>query len=113
MDSILTSVKILCGGITADNAAFDDEIIMYINSVFFGLWQLKVGPEKVFKVTGVTETWDEFLPEDDELSEVVKIYVGSKVRHRFDPPTNSNVMNALLETIKECEWRINETAELK
>lgn len=113
MDSILVSVKKLCGGITADNKAFDEEIIMYINSVFFGLWQLKVGTEKVFRISDASSTWDEFLPEDDPLFEVVKTYVGSKVRHRFDPPTNANVMNALLETIKECEWRINETAELK
>lgn len=113
MDSILVSVKVLCGGIAADNNAFDDEIIMYTNSVFFGLWQLKVGPEKVFRITGTSETWDEFLPEDDNLFEVVKTFVGSKVRLRFDPPTNTNVMNALTETIKECEWRINESAELK
>lgn len=111
MDSILDSVKSLCGGITADNTAFDDEIIMYINSIFFILWQLKIGPENVFTISDSVYTWDEFLSEDDPLLGTVKIYVGSKVRHRFDPPTNTNVMQALLETIRECEWRINETAE--
>lgn len=113
MDSILDSVKKLCGGITSDNKAFDEEIIMYINSIFFGLWQLKVGPEKVFSISNGEAKWSEFLPVDDDLHNVVKVYVGSKVRYRFDPPTNTNVMNALTETIRECEWRINETAELQ
>ena len=113
MDSILNSVKRLCNGITADNNAFDDDIIMYINSIFFNLWQLKIGPETVFSISNKDTTWDKFLSEDDPLFGTVKIYVGSKVRHRFDPPTNTNVMNALNETIRECEWRMNETAELK
>jgi hypothetical protein len=113
MDSILNSVKRLCNGITADNTAFDDDIIMYINSIFFNLWQLKIGPDTVFSISDSGTTWDEFLPEDDPLFGTVKIYVGSKVRHRFDPPTNTNVMNALNETIRECEWRMNEEAELR
>lgn len=113
MESILTSVKKLCGGIREENTSFDDEIIMYINSIFLTLNQLKVGTDKVFRIEDDSACWSDFISEDDPVFEICKVYVGSKVRLRFDPPTNSSVMQALTETIKECEWRINEQTELK
>ena len=113
MDSILTATKKLCGGITEDVNGFDDELIMYINGLFFDLYQLGIGPSKVFRIEDDSTTWSEFLPEDDNLHDICKIYVGSKVRLRFDPPANSNVMQALTNTINECEWRMFIEAETR
>ena len=107
MESILTSVKRLCGGISEDNTGFDDELVIYINSVFFNLWQMGIGPDKVFKIEDNSTEWAEFLPVDDNMHETCKLYVGSKARLRFDPPTNSSTMQALKETIAECEWRLS------
>ena len=111
MESILTSIKKLCGGITEDVTSFDDELIMYINGLFFDLYQLGIGPDKIFRIEDADTTWAEFLPENDRLHDICKIFVGSKVRLRFDPPANSNVMKALEDTIRECEWRMYIEAE--
>ena len=45
MESILTSIKKLLG-IPEDYTAFDDQIIIHINSVFMILNQLGVGPSE-------------------------------------------------------------------
>lgn len=111
MDSILLSTKKLCNGIDPDNKDFDDEIIMFINSVFMTLNQIGIGPTKVFRITDETTTWDEFLSEDDPYFEACKVYMGAKVKLQFDPPTNSTVMQSLVETIREYEWRLNAAAE--
>ena len=111
MDSILLSTKKLCNGIDPDNKDFDDEIIMFINSVFMTLNQIGIGPIKVFRITDETTTWDEFLSEDDPYFETCKVYMGAKVKLQFDPPTNSTVMQSLVETIREYEWRLNAAAE--
>ena len=47
MESILTSIKKLLG-IPEDYTAFDDQIIIHINSVFMILNQLGVGPKDGF-----------------------------------------------------------------
>lgn len=113
MDSILTSTKKLCGGIAKDVTSFDDELILFINSIFFDLYQMGIGPKKVFRIADANTLWEEFVPEDDPLHEICKTYVGSKTRLRFDPPANSNVMQALKDTINECEWRMYIDAETR
>lgn len=106
MDSILTSVKLKCG-LTAEETHFDDELIMDINSVFMILMQLGVGPAEGFSITGDQETWDQFLPVDQNL-EGVKTYMAMKVKLMFD---NSTMSSSLIEvynrSISEFEWRLN------
>lgn len=106
MESILTSTKKLAG-VMKDYEHFDDDFIMYINSVFMGLKQLGVGPSGGFVVTDESDTWHDFIPDDKDkvLRESVKSYVGAKVRLQFDPPSNSSHLEALRQTIDEFEWR--------
>ena len=104
MDSILNSIKKLLG-ITEDYKHFDPDIIIHINSVFFTLNQLGVGPEDPFIIEDESATWDEFSPDGDV--EAVKSYVGLKVKLLFDPPTHGSLMSAIQEQIKEYEWRLN------
>ena len=110
MDSILTSIKKLLG-ITAEYKQFDPDLIIHINSVFLTLKQLGVGPEKVFAITGEYETWDQFLPEDNPNFEAVKSYMHIKVKLLFDPPLNSAIIEAIKESIRELEWRLNVRVE--
>lgn len=107
--SILTSIKKLIGP-TEDDTSFDADIIMHINSAFFRLNQLGVGPSDGFFITDKTKTWEEFLASRNDL-EAVKSYVYQKVRLLFDPPQSAFLVEALKESIKEFEWTINVQAE--
>lgn len=104
MDSILDSIKKLLG-ITEEYTHFDPDIIMHINSAFFTLNQLGVGPDEPFKIEDKSDTWDDFVSGQDV--EAIKSYIGLKVRTLFDPPTNSSLLSAINEQIKEFEWRLN------
>lgn len=103
MDSILESVKKYIGP-SALYSVFEPDLIMHINSIFFVLNQLGVGPDEPYSIAGSEETWDDFMP---GMPESVKTYVGIKTRLYFDPPTNSALLNALQEQTKELEWRLN------
>lgn len=104
MDSILDSIKKLLG-IAEEYKHFDPDIIMHINSAFFTLNQLGVGPDEPFKIEDKSDTWDDFVSGQDV--EAIKSYIGLKVRTLFDPPTNSSLLSAMNEQIKEFEWRLN------
>lgn len=106
MESILTSAKKL-SGVNKEYEHFDEEIIMYVNSVFLVLKQLGVGPSTGFVITDESSTWKDFLPDDKDriLRESVKSYMGAKVKMQFDPPTNSSHLESLQRTIDEFEWR--------
>ena len=103
-DSILNSTKKLLG-IEASYTHFDADIITHINTAFFTLNQLGVGPDDPFSITNSSDEWSSFV--DDGDIEMVRTYVYLKVRQYFDPPSNSSHLNALGEQIKELEWRMN------
>jgi hypothetical protein len=103
-NSILQSTKKTLG-LAEDYTAFDQDIIMHINSVFSTLVMLGVGPETGFVIEDETDTWDEFTT--DVRLNSVKSYMYLKVRLLFDPPSTSFVLSALQEQIKELEWRMN------
>lgn len=111
MESILNSVKKGIGQ-SANQTHFDPEIIMHINSVFSNLHQMGVGPEKPYRIEDDINSWSEFIQDDDSL-ENVKTYIYLKVKLLFDPPTNSAVIAAMKEEIKELEYRLSTAAELK
>lgn len=104
-DSVLKSVKKMLG-IHEDYDVFDKDIIMHINSVFFTLHQLGVGPAEGFSIGDSVDVWDDFIPQSALLN-AVKPYVGLKVRLLFDPPTTSSVLDSINRMINEYEWRIN------
>ena len=105
MESILTSIKKLLG-IAEEYTQFDADIIMHINSTFAILTQIGVGPSTGFMIDDKSDSWDDFL-DDDPRVEMVKSYMGMKVRLLFDPPTSSAVMEALNRSISEFEWRLS------
>lgn len=111
MDSILTSIKKLLG-ITEEYTHFDPDIITHINSAFFTLTQLGVGPSEGFSIKNSSATWDDFLSNANSKNlEAVKTYVYLKVKLLFDPPLTSSVTEAIKSQISEYEWRLNVEAE--
>ena len=103
--SILTSLKKTLGLADADTS-FDEDIILFANSVFATLNQLGVGPADGFAIEDKVPTWDTFLGTDKRKNNV-KQYVQMRVRMAFDPPSTSYHQTAMADQIKELEWRIN------
>lgn len=107
MDSILRTIKKLIGGVEDDDfTGFDTDLIVHINSALRILNQLGVGVSG-FNITGLDETWTDFLGEDESILSEVKTYVYLKVKLVFDPPANSFTQQSIKDEIKELEWRMN------
>lgn len=102
--SILLSTKKLLG-IEPEMTAFDEALILHINTALSMLYQLGVGPEGGMSISGEGETWDELTGGDNRLS-MVKTYVQAKVRLMFDPPASSAVLESMNKLLAETEWRI-------
>lgn len=106
MASILEDIKKMIGP-SASYDAFDQELMIHINSVFSILKQMGVGPQdETFKITGTSEDWYDFFEEGENL-EMVKTYLFLKVKTIFDPPQSSAVADAYNRQISELEWRLN------
>lgn len=108
-ENILNSIKKLLG-IPEDYTAFDQDIMMHINSVFMILSELGVGPSNGYSLKDGVEKWGDFISDDKNL-EGIKTYIYMKVKTIFDPPLNSAVLASMKELINEFEWRINNEAE--
>lgn len=106
-DSILNSVKHMLG--SCDDY-FDSDLITFINGVFSTLMQLGVGPKTRFAISGPNEMWSSYTENKPEL-EMVKTYVYTKVRLRFDPPQGSSVLQLMQQDASELEWRLNVAAD--
>lgn len=100
MGTILEDVKKALG-IVPGYDAFDDQILMYINSARMDLAQL--GP----KCLGIIEKesqWSVFPDINDEAA--IKSYISLKIRLMFDPPGNSFLVTAYQKLIEEAAWRL-------
>lgn len=109
-ESILNTIKKMLG-LELDYDAFDTDIIVNINSVMMGLTQIGIGPIDGFAVTGVYETWSDFL--GTTSAHAVKSFIYLKVKIMFDPPSSSFVLDAITKQASEFEWRLAAKAELK
>jgi hypothetical protein len=105
IESILNSVKKRLG-MSPEYDAFDEDIVMSINSALSTLTQIGVGADSGFRITGADEEWATFLGSDPGF-DGVKDYVYLKTRMVFDPPTTSYMITAMEKQIAELEFRIN------
>lgn len=104
--SILLTIKKLLG-LTKDYTAFDVDITLHINSVFSILQQMGVGPEEGFFISDEKGVWDDYISIiDKNKTNSIKTYIYQKVRYMFDPPSNTNLLQALTNSIKELEYRL-------
>lgn len=107
MEKVLESVRKIIGGDWVSDS-FNPELILTTNTILSVLNQFGV----TLTSRTITEdtTWEELIP-DVETIEEIKTYVTLRVKKIFDPPTGSTAMEALEETIKECEYRVLLTLE--
>lgn len=103
-NNILTSIKKI-NNIADSDTSFDQELILYINSALMVIMQEWHGMDHSFKLLDGTETWQDLLGEDTDY-EGIKEFIGLKVKLMFDPPSNSAVLQAINERIKDLEWRL-------
>lgn len=104
MESILASVKKVLG-IDEIHTAFDEDIIIHINSVFAILQQMGVGPENGFSISDDSAIWTDYIADVNQLN-FVKSYIYLKVRLLFDPPVSSGAIESMNKLISELEWRL-------
>ena len=104
-ESILDTIKQMLG-IPATDTAFDQDILVNINSAFMVLNQLGVGPDTVYVISDNTAVWSDFIT-DPSLYPAVKTYIYLKVKVTFDPPGTSFILEAYKSQIQEWEWRLN------
>ena len=107
-DSILKTIRRMIGP-DEDYEHFDTDLIIHINAAFSRLCQLGVGPEKPFHITGVEETWCQFM--EHGYLEEIKTYIYLYVKNIFDPPASSAVMNAYKEQLDKYEWLLKEVGQ--
>lgn len=108
-DSILLTIKEMLG-LSKTYPAYNTDVIRNINGSLFTLMQLGVGPSTGFRITGESETWNDYIGDRKDLDAVVNfIYI--KARIVFDPPTSAAVLQALKEEAKEYEYRLNTQVE--
>lgn len=110
-NSILNSTKKNLG-LDKEYDAFDYDVMTHINSCFFTLNQLGVGPVDGFNIEGEEETWVEFST-DRNILNAVKPYIHLRVRRAFDPPERPHHITALNEQIEELEHRLKTEREWK
>lgn len=103
-DSILNTTKKMLG-FDPDYTAFDTDITIHINTVFFSLTQLGVGPQQGFSIIGPNETWTSFIGTD--LIQAVKSYMYLRVRLLFDPPATSFAIDSMKTQAEKLEWMLN------
>lgn len=111
-ESIFGSIRSMIGGIVllpGETGPFDADLKAHINTVLGFLNQLGVGKEG-FRIEDDTETWHDFVGEQEEalgitLSEVID-YVYIRVKLLFDTPTSSVLVQNLKESYDEIGWRM-------
>lgn len=104
-DSILTSIKKLMG-LTEEYDAFDQDILILINSVLFELEQIGVKAKDGFVLSDKTAVWSDYS-DDNRLLNALKPYIYMKTKLTFDPPTSSVALDSMNRIIDRFEWRIN------
>lgn len=110
MESILDTIKQMLG-IQIDDESFDPDIKVLINTVTPNLAQMGIGPINGFIVTNKDQLWSEYIDSKLINLEGVKQYIYLKVKLIFDPPTNSTVVQAINDSLKELEYRMNLAVE--
>lgn len=108
-DSILETIKIALA--VTEDTDFDEELCIHINSAINSLIQIGIGPKDGFMITGPSETWAEFLGENNRTKQMAKSYIYMKVKLIFDSPNSSYLTEAIKSQIAEYEWRLQTQKE--
>lgn len=103
-ESILTSVK-LYSLVPEETIVYDAQIVDLINSQFNTVKQLLKG-FKGYVIVDSSDVWGDIGIDDQSLLAAITDYIKISVNLKFDPPTNSFLVNLRKEQLAELEWRI-------
>lgn len=103
-ESILITIKKLLG-LDEEYHAFDNDVIVHINTYLGVLNTLGIGVEG-FSIEDASATWEEFLEDSPVPLNEVKTYLYLRVRQTFDPPASSVLSAAFDKQIEEIGWRM-------
>lgn len=103
-NSILHDIKQMLGQ-EWDDTTYDLDIKNHINTVFFNLNQIGVGPSDGFVIEDESVLWESYIGESKNLH-AVKSYIYSNVRLYFDPPTNGFLVTSIQKQIDKLEWTL-------
>lgn len=109
VNNILTDIKNFVG-INVEDPHFDDELLMYINSIVSEL-EIVGTTEKAVVVTKHSE-WGDYISDENELV-AVKTLVGMKTKLVFDPPGNSFLLESYTKQADKMEWLLATNREGK
>lgn len=107
-NSILTSIKAVLG-LPAEYTAFDEDILLHINSVFSHLQQIGIGPVDGFFIEDASTGWTDYVTAGVPANQLhmQRSLVFLKVQLLFDSNTaTSYVIQARERQIAEMEWRL-------
>lgn len=107
-DRILVSTKKLLG-LAHDYDAFDEDVMVFINSAF-GVLNHAGWAGGLVTVTGEDQLWSEIEAPAEQVA-LAKQYVGLHVRYTFDPPATSFHTTSLKETMDELLYRLRTMQE--
>lgn len=102
-DIILTEVKKMLS-IEPSVSEFDIDVIAHVNSAFFSLFELGIGPSAPFYIDAFT-AWSDF--ETKVPKPIILDYLYLKTKMVFDPPSSSALIEAMKDRISELEFRMN------
>jgi hypothetical protein len=103
-NSILHDIKQMLGQ-EWDDTTYDLDIMILINTVFFNLNQINVGPPEGYTIDDENNLWPEFIGDSKNLH-AVKTYIYIRVRLTFDPPTTGPLVTALEKQADKLEWTL-------
>ena len=111
-NSILVSVRPMCN-VDEEDTGFDQQLIPLINSqMMIAHHEIGVGING-FNITGVDETWSDWLGEGESKLAAIKTWLGYNVLLLFDPPDNGTVLKAIQETLAKTEWMLESKSRLE
>ena len=105
LDNVMESVK---KQLNVADDAFDEDLLIHVNTVFYILSQMGVGPDTPVSVD-LNTSWSDL---GSDIPAGVKSYVYLKTRMLFDPPSGA-AKEAAENMIAELEWRLNLTCDLE
>lgn len=89
--------------------AFDNRIMLLINTAISELSQIGYPPAKGFEVTGYDETWGDLITES--RYNMVRTFINESVSLRFDPPSSSYALDQLKADLEALAIRIRYEVE--
>lgn len=103
-ESILHDIKQMLGQ-EWDDPTYDLDIKNHINTVFFNLNQLGVGPVAGFMIQDANAKWVDYIGTRLNLN-AVKTYIWIRVKLLFDPPATGPMMESLQKQADKIEWTL-------